>query len=308
MVILKFIFFQGNLARATYVSSSANIWPWSYNTCNREKQHEQEISACNSVNHFGMRPYQGRGSPEVDIMEAMMGSGHMKNTETSKPYFSSSLQVSPARSAFHPPNGQSPDIPWYHDGLEYGEGTSLNVFFYGSTLETGELQYSTDTLSANKNLNTTDFDAFHLYRLEWESGGDGYLRWYFDNKLIYSITARALNSTGAILPEEPLYIIMNTAMSTSWGFPTPCPNGCSCDCYDCQRPECTCGLGEHFCGMLPAEFLVDYVRVYQDPLNPSHSVGCSPPTLPTTTFIEVWTRYFKKLLLTDVSLFVYLGA
>lgn len=224
----------------------------SYDTCNRADQRAQEISACNAVNHYDLHPFQGRGSPEIDILEAMMGKMRIPHSATSRPYYSASLQVSPAISTYHPQDGMPPRTPWYKSGLAYGEDTSLNVFFYGSNLGNKEMAYSTDALSANRNLNSSKFDAFHLYRLEWETGDKGYLHWYFDNKLIYSISSEALDISGAIIPEEPMYIILNTALSSTWGFPNPCPSGCSCNCYDCKRPECWCALGE---GKLPMSCL-----------------------------------------------------
>lgn len=48
-------------------------------------------------------------------------------------------------------------------------------------------------------------------------------------------------------------------VSTTWGFPQVCPEGCSCQCFDCSKPECRCALPEGFCDMLPATMLVDYV-------------------------------------------------
>jgi beta-glucan synthesis-associated protein KRE6 len=106
----------GNLARATYVGSSNNVWPWSYDTCNalkeKEKQQKQNerrrmgaaeeresfqrqqlISACNQVNHFDLQAFKGRGSPEIDILEAMAGKETLTNTKINRPYYSASLQV-----------------------------------------------------------------------------------------------------------------------------------------------------------------------------------------------------------------------
>lgn len=84
----------GNLARATYVGSSDNVWPWSYDTCSTtELQHQQLISACNRVNHFDLHPHQGRGAPEVDILEGMPGKEVLVNTPINKPYYSLSYQV-----------------------------------------------------------------------------------------------------------------------------------------------------------------------------------------------------------------------
>lgn len=83
------VWLMGNLARATYVGSSDNIWPWSYDTCDREKQRSQKISACDAAVHYGMHKHQGRGAPEVDIIEAMPGRRKLQNSPVDMPYFRS---------------------------------------------------------------------------------------------------------------------------------------------------------------------------------------------------------------------------
>ena len=86
----------GNLGRATYEASTNMIWPWSYNTCNRELQEPQQISACNKQNHFGLNEYQGRGATEIDIVEMMAGGpGTLPSTDPpiSLPYADMTLQV-----------------------------------------------------------------------------------------------------------------------------------------------------------------------------------------------------------------------
>ena len=98
----------GNLARATYVGSSNNVWPWSYDTCKSAFQHEQLISACNEINHFKLSPHKGRGAPEIDILEAMSGSEKLINTKIHRPYFSTSLQVAPGIQDFRPDVAQVP--------------------------------------------------------------------------------------------------------------------------------------------------------------------------------------------------------
>jgi len=94
------VWMLGNLGRATYESSTNNIWPWSYNTCNRELQDAQAISACNRENHFGMIPFQGRGATEIDIVEVMTGdsNGPLPSTKppVSLPYADLTLQVVPS--------------------------------------------------------------------------------------------------------------------------------------------------------------------------------------------------------------------
>lgn len=88
----------GNLGRATYEASTNNLWPWSYNKCDRKLQEAQKISACNSENHFGMKPHLGRGATEIDILEVMTGSKSANlgatNPQLTYPYADFTLQVS----------------------------------------------------------------------------------------------------------------------------------------------------------------------------------------------------------------------
>jgi len=43
---------------------------------------------------------------------------------------------------------------------------------------------------------------------------------------IYSVTQDALSSsTQASIPLEPMYLILNTAISNTWAFPSYCPKG-----------------------------------------------------------------------------------
>ena len=44
------------------------------------------------------------------------------------------------------------------------------------------------------------------------------------------------------LPPSLRYLLLNTAISSTWGFPQPCPDGCACDCYDCRKEECACAI------------------------------------------------------------------
>ena len=92
------VWMLGNLGRATYEASTNNIWPWSYDTCDRNKQEAQTLSACNTQNHYGMKPFQGRGATEIDIVEIMTGdpSKPLPGTDPpiSLPYADMTLQVS----------------------------------------------------------------------------------------------------------------------------------------------------------------------------------------------------------------------
>jgi len=287
----------GNLARATYVGSSNNIWPWSFDTCRHGSlQHQQRFSACNSLNHYDFHSMQGRGAPEIDILEAMPGKAILERTSTTKPYYSASLQVAPGIEEYRPNAGEVPKHSlWYRDGLTYGHNSSLNIFFYGMHLDgdTKEQSYLADAISANRNIQPTHFQHQHIYRIEWQPGDDGYIQWFLDGALVFHITAQTLALTGAIIPEEPMYLLLNTAISSTWGFPIPCPDGCACDCFDCREVRCACGVPYQMCKNFPAYFLIDYIRVYQDESEKAHKVGCSTPEHPSSRYIEAHSNIFS---------------
>lgn len=128
------------------------------------------------------------------------------------------------------------------------------------------------------------------YRVEWDppSPGkmDGYVRWYLNDNFIFGINGQSLNITGTTIPTEPMYLIMNTAVASSWGFPLPCPEGCNCKCFECGNPDCGCSLPSGYCENFPANFEIDYVRVWQAKNEPKHQLGCSTKDRPSELFIK----------------------
>lgn len=204
-------------------------------------------------------------------------------------------QVSPGIEEYRPVLGQPPSEKnhWYSD-LEYGNITkaALNPFFYGVTLihQPASYTYQSDALSANTRLNVTHYVDQHVYRVEWEppeeDGSGGYIKWFIDGDLLFGVFGKSLEITGAEIPSEPMYLLMNTAVSSNWGFPKPCPDGCKCSCYECGKPECACGLPQGYCNNYPAHFEIDYVRVYQAVNESKHKLGCSTRERPTDLFIK----------------------
>lgn len=310
------VWMMGNLGRATYVGSTNFQWPWSYNECSQDLRRAQEISRCDVVNHYGMHSRQGRGAVEIDLLEVMPGpGGQIKGTPIRKPYVSTSLQIAPGVPEVRgrrPKLGQAStrSDTWY-DGMHYGENTSQNVFFYGSVLEHGnslgaighnpDYSYQADALSANTQLAPTHFQRPHTYRMEWQPGE--YIRWYLDGALLYSIDQANLQITGADLPREPMYMILNTAISSTWGFPDP---PATCTPEEIKKSDCNdafhqCGLPESFCDALPSSFLVDWIRIYQQDhamnytqAGDPQTLGCSPEAFPTETFIEAHAERYKE--------------
>jgi hypothetical protein len=225
---------------------------------------------------------------------------------------------------------------WY-EGLGMMGNTSLNPYFYGTYLaetlpgepvhRTKSQAFQADAVCAMNQLAKDHFQQTHTYRLEWQPGNGGRLDWYIqgykktnettgetfymtgDGKgkdwyPAYTITDEKLKLVeGAQIPVEPSYLIFNTAVSTSWGFPFDTPDWCP-PCFDCGDPKCRCNFNDGFCDMIATpgskgakevnagvNMLIDSVRVYQsrddnahtgDP----HSLGCDPPEYPTRQYIK----------------------
>jgi hypothetical protein len=104
------------------------------------------------------------------------------------------------------------------------------------------------------------------------------------------------------------YLLFNTAISGTWGFPSPCPQDCPCNCFDPRKDECLCALPHNMIDNFPASFLVDYVRVYQDKSDPDHIIGCSTKKYPTKTFIQVWFFHFFAFACLFLTSSLYLGS
>ena len=153
----------GNLARPSYLDSTEGIWPWSYDECGttteaRNALQAQKINSCNSTH--------GRGSPEIDIIEAQPGdfilqywdvpftNGSSTDVTVGRPLISSSLQVAPG--VHHALRPETPDLPepgeWYPDLFPISSSTygssgysrMLNNYWYGQviarkTLKSGKM-------------------------------------------------------------------------------------------------------------------------------------------------------------------------
>jgi beta-glucan synthesis-associated protein KRE6 len=307
----------GNLARHTYVGSSEHIWPWAATHCpaNVSTERAQRISGCDAVAHYGMQAHVGRGSPEIDIFEVQPGdikanNGPFLKSSVGQPFMSTSYQVAPGRTSNRPGAGEWPGPGQWYKGLEGGSNTSLNILFYGTynhfrdDVNPALQDYWSDAISYNRQLNSSHFSEAHTYRLEWDvpknNESYGYLHWFLDGELVYSVDGKGLKETGngaAEISSEPSYIILNTAISKQWGFPHECPGNCPCKKYDCnsKRWQDLCGFSPGFCKMMHSEpeYKIDWVRAYQDPNDPSQKVGCSTPERPTRKFIVAHESVYK---------------
>lgn len=305
----------GNLARHTYVGSSKHVWPWSSNVCTEKSFYAQQISACSGVEHYGLAKGVGRGSPEIDIFEIQGGNvkhntGVFLQSSVGQPFMSASFQVAPGRPEFRPGPGYWPGPCQWYDGLVGGEKTSLNINFYGDynhfadSPDPKDSDYWSDAVSFNRQLDERHWSSPHVYRLEWDvptDEKDGYLHWFLDGDLVLAINGTGIREggTGSEISTEPSYMILNTAISSQWGFPSSCPTNCPCEQYNCNSNsyEQRCGFSEGFCEMMsneetPPQYKIDWVRVYQDPTKEEQKVGCSTPERPSRRYIEAHEKLY----------------
>mmetsp|Transcript_32743 Transcript_32743/g.49343 ORF Transcript_32743/g.49343 Transcript_32743/m.49343 type:complete len:644 (+) Transcript_32743:149-2080(+) len=305
----------GNMARHTYVGSSEHIWPWSSTMCTAKSRNSQLISGCANSVHYGMEKRLGRGAPEIDVFEVQPGpikanEGVFLYSSVGQPFMSASFQVAPGRPSNRPGPGAWPGPGQWYEGLKSGNNASLNINFYGNynhfrgDFNPAISDYWSDAISYNRQLNASYFKNPHVYRLEWDvptNETDGYLRWYLDGELVLGIdgTGVVAAGLGSEISSEPMYILLNTAISKQWGFPKKCPDNCPCEKYDCNSAEWTetCGFSEGFCEMMKSkpEYEINWVRVYQDPTNEHQKVGCSTPERPTRQFIEAHEKLYKTV-------------
>jgi len=270
----------GNLGRAVYQDSNTGLWPWSYDQCDPDLElpptdPPQKISACmdQDLEKDGLHPFQGRGATELDVLE-----GAVSNTGEAS-YVVGSLQLSPGIPPyFRPPMFGFPTKEgagsWY-TGLQFGERGKPNNGWYGPPWGSGCPTGCPDALSGGLT-ELDDLDTrYWTYRMEWKTGPHGHISWYYDDEFVWGMTAasftdyKVCSEAGGVksckrtpprmIPQEPMSLVMNTAIGTWNGGITAMDN-------------------KHW----PAVFFVDYVRVWQQEV----SVGCNPPDFPTKTYIE----------------------
>ena len=101
-------------------------------------------------------------------------------------------------------------------------------------------------------------DDFHIYAVEWEPDE---MRWYVDGVLFYTRTSAQWYTDAA--PDNPqapfdqdFYIIINAAIGGNY--------------TGCTSPSC-------ITASLPQQFLIDYIRVYEDIPNAAPAVSITSP-------------------------------
>jgi hypothetical protein len=209
---------------------------------------------------------------------------------------------------------------WYED-LEMHGNTSINPFFYGNYLgetkpkepvsRTKKQAFQADAVGAAHQLTPAHFSIPHTIRLEWQTGPGGRVDWFMKGHKINStltmegdgkghdwthalgVKDKSLKDLmGSQIPIEPSALIMNVAISSTWGFPYAVPEYCT-KCFDCDDPKCQCAFNPGFCKMIESgktAMMIDSIRVYQSHnasshVGANHTLGCDPPGYPTKEWI-----------------------
>ncbi|KAG2999736.1 hypothetical protein PC119_g17141 [Phytophthora cactorum] len=157
----------------------------------------------------------------------------------------------------------------------------------GSTSAASSFMYQMDALSSNWGIHLAAYVDWVTYTVEWVTGDDGYVRWEVEGNPLYEIAAATVTNPPQdaaqlnpkkIMIEEPLYIIFNVALSSSWGSKPP--NAGTSGCYGDGKDKKTNAI----CDAFPMKMKIDYVRVYQD--TSTMAYGCDPASHPTKQWIE----------------------
>ncbi len=184
--------------------------------------------------------------------------------------------------------------------------------------------FQADAVGSIHQLTAAHFNTTHTFRLEWQPGPGGRLDWFtksykrdgpngtfsmegdgLGHDWVHAFTLRdeSLSTLmGSQIPNEPTSLIINLAISSTWGFPYDTPDWCT-KCFDCDDPKCACAFHPGFCKQLKSgdvAMYIDSMRVYQsnDPtahVGNNHTLGCDPPEYPTKEWIQGHSyRYMRN--------------
>ncbi|CAE6502147.1 unnamed protein product [Rhizoctonia solani] len=275
---------MGNLGRPGYGGTTDGVWPYTYDSCdigtfpnqtrkdgtpttNAEggtKKYNyqlsvlsgQKLSACTCPNtpsseHPGPTMSRGRGSPEIDALEAQ------KNKQGDGGRVSQSAQFAPFSYNYTYDTSAvtvvDPSITFINDY----RGSAVQQAVSGLTTLPEDIY-----AQAQGNFQTFGFE----YYGNKDKRSDGYITWLANGKESFSMTAAAVGPDAMAeiqsrpIAEEPMSIVLNLAISESF------------QAVDVENM------------VFPSEFKVDYVRVYQR--KGEKNVGCDPKDYPTAQYIK----------------------
>jgi len=281
----------GNLGRPGHMGSSEGMWPYSYNNCDKGSEAQrgldagtdldgQKISACNAHPGFGLNPNQGRGMPEIDLIESFVPT--FGNDEYTRAHYTTSLQMGPLIpiDVNHGPGltgceGSPRQDRTYEDCegmIYYTNHTEKVVPNHWCQVVEGPMRANTvqDCLSSEVDLRATHFQTFHTYGFLWEPKER--VVWFMNGEPLFEANQIALSPKQSPsnpdfyvgqrdVPQEPMSMLLNVAISDHGVM----------------------NWNRHM--TFPISMKVDYVRVYQD-ASKGHTLSCDPPSHPTAQYIE----------------------
>ncbi|KAI9985951.1 hypothetical protein PInf_024742 [Phytophthora infestans] len=153
--------------------------------------------------------------------------------------------------------------------------------------------YQMDAISSNWPISFGAYTGYLDYQVEWVTGENGYVRWQLHGEPLFEVTTESIVSVPQnpskdnpqkIMIEEPLYVIFNVALSSSWGAKPPNP-GMEC------RGDGKDPVTNKICDEFPMYMKIDYIRLYQDLAGDLEAdnymqIGCDPTSHPTKEWIE----------------------
>ncbi|TYZ61526.1 hypothetical protein PybrP1_006850 [[Pythium] brassicae (nom. inval.)] len=150
-----------------------------------------------------------------------------------------------------------------------------------------QFDYQMDAVSGNWPIHNAAYTSFLIYQLEWVTGDEGYIRWMLHGHPIFEIPAESILNVGQdetksnvmrTFPEEPMYVILNVAVSQNWAsHPPNAAAGLPC------RGDGKDPVANRICDSFPMYMKIDYIRLYQD--TATMAIGCDPATHPTRQWI-----------------------
>jgi hypothetical protein len=315
----------GNLARDNFPSSVDNVWPFSYDRCKcpgpeAKYGQQQRISACaDHPARYGLNKYQGRGAPEIDLLETTMCTRqmteHLRRTlgaVWNDTCLISSLQLTPRlpsswrpmvytlpyaarRSGLRALRAQacaqltkasgrsyrSEDHPWYSEWVAYQPNVTVqNTAFYG--------MHDFDTLGAITLLNDSAYTTFSTVgfsaKLAPECGSH-----FVNRRRVGERTAKqgAACRNGSLLTWWKDDVWLTRVRGGAFGAfgDTPerlVPLEPMYILLELKVSPQRWGVPRP--DIWPLHFLVDYVRLYQ--ADGALALGCDTPDFPSKRWIE----------------------
>jgi len=287
----------GNLGRPGQMKSSEGFWPYSYSQCDAGAKAQrgldagteldgQKINACDSKPGLGFNPGQGRGMPEIDLIESFVPT--FGNDKWTRAHFTTSLQMGPLIpvDVNHGPgltgcDGRPSDVHLYENcpGFKYFHNHSEKVEpnKWCQAVE-GPMRANTvqDCLSSEVDLRATHFEEFHTYGFLWEPKKR--VVWYLDDEPLFEAGQEALSPKRSPsnpnffvgqrdVPTEPMSMLLNVAISDHGVM----------------------NWNRHM--KFPITMEVDYVRIWQNP-SKGHTLTCDPSSHPTKQYINANPNFF----------------